>query len=100
MAKTQLVIVFIGLSINIWVIKLNLLLLLCRFKLIMDVISLDKTFVKKGKLKLQGNDFLYWQAQPYLIRLAVIEQLRNEYNQWRYGTEQGFQRVYRIIKRK
>ena len=66
----------------------------------MDTISLDKTFVKMGKLKQQGNDFLYWQAQPYLVRLAVIEEIRNEYNQWKYGTEQGFQRVYRIVKRK
>ena len=66
----------------------------------MDTISLDRTFVKKGKLKQQGNDFLYWQAQPYLVRLAVMEEIRNEYNRWKYGTEQGFQRVYRIVKRK
>jgi len=66
----------------------------------MDTTSLDRTFVKKGKLKQQGNDFLYWQTQPYLVRLAVMEEIRNEYNRWKYGTEQGFQRVYRIVKRK
>jgi hypothetical protein len=62
--------------------------------------QMDKTIVRKGKLKEQGNDFLYWQSQPYLVRLSTLEQIRNEYNTWKYGTEQGFQRVYRIIKRK
>lgn len=62
--------------------------------------QMDKTIVRKGKLKEQGNDFLYWQSQSYLVRLSTLEQIRNEYNTWKYGTEQGFQRVYRIIKRK
>ena len=62
--------------------------------------KIDKTTVRKGKMKEQGNDFLFWQSQPYENRLATIEQIRNEYNTWKYGVEQGFQRVYRIIKRK
>jgi hypothetical protein len=62
--------------------------------------KMDKTFVHNGKIKDQGNDFLYWQSQPYETRLAVIEQIRTEYNTWKYGAEQGFQRVYKIIKRK
>jgi len=61
--------------------------------------KIDKTFVRKGKIRQQGNDFLFWQSQPYEIRLATIEQLRQEYNTWKYGAEQGFQRVYRIVKR-
>ena len=65
-----------------------------------DSAKLDKTFVRKGKLKEQGNDFLYWQTQPFAKRLATIEQIRMEYNTWKYGTEQGFQRVYSIVKRK
>jgi hypothetical protein len=65
-----------------------------------NIEKMDKTFVRKGKIKEQGNDFLFWQSQPYEIRLATIEQIRNEYNTWKYGVEQGFQRVYRIIKRK
>jgi len=64
-----------------------------------DFGTIDKTFVRKGKIKEQGNDFLFWQSQPYEIRLATIEQIRNEYNTWKYGSEQGFQRVYRIVKR-
>ncbi len=66
----------------------------------MDISTIDKTFVRKGKLKQQGNDFLFWQSQPYVVRLATIEQIRQEYNTWKYGSEQRLQRVYRIIKRK
>ena len=61
---------------------------------------MDKTYIRKGKLKDQGNDFLFWQSQPFENRLATIEQIRKEYNSWKYGNEQGFQRVYKIIKRK
>ncbi len=62
--------------------------------------EIDKTFVRKGKLKEQGNDFEFWQTQSYEARLAVVEQIREEYNIWRYGSKQGFQRIYRIVKRK
>lgn len=61
---------------------------------------MDKTFVRKGKLKEQGNDFGFWQTQPYEVRLATVEQIRQEYNIWKYGSEQRFQRVYRRVKRK
>ena len=69
-------------------------------KVITNIDQMDKTFIRKGNIKEQGNDYLFWQSQPYEIRLATIEQIRNEYNTWKYGAEQGFQRVYRIIKRK
>jgi hypothetical protein len=59
--------------------------------------SIDKTYIRKGKIKEQGNDFLFWQSQPFEVRLATIEQIRQEYNSWKYGFEQGFQRVYRIV---
>jgi hypothetical protein len=65
-----------------------------------NIDHIDKSFVRKGKLKDQGNDFVFWQSQSYESGLATIEQLRNEYNTWKYVAEQGIQRVYRIIKRK
>jgi hypothetical protein len=61
--------------------------------------KMDKKFVRKGKLSEQGNDFLFWQSQPPEKRLLTVEQIRQEYNSWKYGSEQGFQRVYRIVKR-
>lgn len=61
--------------------------------------KMDRTVVRKGKIKEQGNDFLFWQTQSYLKRLETIEQIRQEFNLWKYGNEQGFQRVYTIVKR-
>ncbi len=56
--------------------------------------------VKKYDINNQPNDFSYWQSKSYQERLAALEQIRSEYNSWRYHAEQRFQRVYRIIKQK
>ncbi len=56
--------------------------------------------VNKYKMNEQPNDFLYWQSKSYENRLEALEQIRKEYNSWRYNAEQGFQRIYRIVKRK
>jgi len=53
----------------------------------------------KIKITEQKSDFAYWQTQPYFLRLAALEQIRQEYHQWRYGVQPGFQRIYTIIKR-
>jgi hypothetical protein len=62
--------------------------------------------VKKMKLNEEGNDFAYWQSQPYEARLAALEEIRREYQVWINSTSKetadvqpGFQRVCRIIKR-
>ena len=46
----------------------------------------------------QESDFSYWQAQPYHLRLAALEQIRREYHQWKYGAEPILQRIYSIAK--
>ncbi len=56
--------------------------------------------VKKYKIDEQPDDTSYWQSRSYAERLAALEEIRREYNQWKYGAEQRFQRVYRVIKRK
>lgn len=56
--------------------------------------------VNKIRLDEQISDFAFWQKKSYEERLAALENLRTEYNSWKYGTEQRFQRVYRIIKQK
>jgi hypothetical protein len=58
-----------------------------------------KKVVKKYKLDEQPRDFQFWQSKSYEERLNALEQIRSEYNSWRYDAEQGFQRVYRIVKR-
>lgn len=55
--------------------------------------------VKKYKLNEQPNDFIFWQSKTYEERLGALEQIRKEYNLWKYNAEQGFQRVCRIVKR-
>ena len=55
--------------------------------------------VRKTTLEEQGNDFAYWQTQPYEVRLATVEQIRREFHIWKYGAEPGFQRVLTITKR-
>lgn len=47
-----------------------------------------------------NSDYQYWKKQPYSKRLEALEEIRNEYNSWKYGAGRGFQRVYRIVKRK
>ncbi len=56
--------------------------------------------VKKYDINNQPNDFSYWKSKSYQERLAALEQIRSEYNSWRYHAEQRLQRVYRIIKQK
>ena len=61
---------------------------------------IDKTkirIIKKGEEK---SDFAFWQTQSYEARLEALELIREEYNRWKYGSEQGFKRVFKIIKRK
>lgn len=53
----------------------------------------------KTRISEQETDFAYWQTQPYQKRLATLEQIRQEYHAWRYGTQPRLQRVYRILKR-
>jgi hypothetical protein len=55
--------------------------------------------VRKVRLDEQGNDFAYWQSQPYRARIDALEQIREEYHLWKYGKEPGFQRIYTIVKR-
>jgi hypothetical protein len=60
--------------------------------------SIEKV-IKKYNIDEQPKDFTFWQSKSYEERLAALEQIRKEYNSWRYDAEQGFQRVFRIVKR-
>lgn len=45
-----------------------------------------------------GNQ-LYWLTLSFGERMAELEKMRQQINKRKYGTRQGFQRVYRITKR-
>jgi len=53
----------------------------------------------KVPVRRRKSDSAYWQAQPYQVRLAALEEIRQEYHRWKYGAEPRLQRVYTIAKR-
>ncbi len=60
-----------------------------------------KKVISKTKLSEQKSDFVFWQSKSYAERLTALEDIRQEYNNWKYtDAEQRFQRVYRIVKLK
>ena len=52
---------------------------------------------KKGE---EPDDVLYWLSRPPIERIVALEEIRKQYNDWKYGTGREFQRVYKIVKRK
>ena len=55
--------------------------------------------INKYKVDAQPKDLNYWQSRSFEERLDALEQIRQEYNTWRYNAQQGLQRVYRVVKR-
>jgi hypothetical protein len=65
----------------------------------MKSISSVKKCYTKVSIHDQKSDFAYWQTQPYQVRLAALEQIRQEFHRWKYGAEPRLQRVYSVVKR-
>lgn len=59
--------------------------------------SIAMTYTKVNQ-KQQPKDFTYWQTRHPSDRLAALEQIRQEYHQWKYDVQPRLQRVYRIVK--
>ncbi len=60
-----------------------------------------KKVITKTALNEQKSDFDYWQTKSYAERLQALEEIRREYNNWKYtDAEQRFQRVYRVVELK
>lgn len=64
-----------------------------------NIMSIIKV-VNKYKIDEQPSDFSFWQSKSHEERIDALEQIRQEFNNWKYNAEQRFQRVYKIIKRK
>lgn len=57
--------------------------------------------INKTKIGEETSDFAYWQTKSYGERLAALEDIRREYNNWKYtDAEQRFHRVCRVVKLK
>ena len=52
--------------------------------------------VKKGQ---DDSNLNYWLTLSYQQRMAELEKMRQQIIQEYYGIRQGFQRVYRVVKR-
>lgn len=52
---------------------------------------------KKGE---EPDDIFYWLSRPPIERVRALEEIRKQYNDWKYGAGLEFQRVYSIVKRK
>jgi len=61
-------------------------------------LSIEPTYTKL-RIDEQKTDFAYWQTQPYQLRLAALELIRQEFHRWKYGAEPRLQRVHTITKR-
>lgn len=66
----------------------------------MPIQRINKSQVAKYRKGEEPSDVAYWLRRPAIERIATLEQIREEYNQWKYGIESRFQRVYRVVKRK
>jgi hypothetical protein len=58
---------------------------------------MEKVIIKTN-IKQQTSDFQYWQQQTPKKRLETLEQIRQEYHQYKYNAQPRLQRVYTIIK--
>ena len=57
--------------------------------------------VVKQQMKNEPSQVGYWLSRSPGERIAALESIRREYNDWKYtDAEQRFQRVYRIVKLK
>jgi len=52
--------------------------------------------IKKGQ---DDANLKYWLSLTAQERMAELEKMREIINKQKYGTQQGFQRVYRVTKR-
>lgn len=52
--------------------------------------------VKKGE---DDSNLIYWLSLSHHERMVELEKIRQQINQKYYGNQQGFQRVYRVVKR-
>ncbi|GCA72556.1 hypothetical protein MiYa_04109 [Microcystis aeruginosa NIES-2519] len=58
-----------------------------------------KITYQKVNLKAPKTETAYWRSQSYQTRLSALEEIRQEYHQYKYNAEPRLQRVYTIVKR-
>ncbi len=69
-------------------------------KINMDLSAPTRPAIRIYKKGEEPDDVLYWLSRPAIERIRALEEIRKQYNDWKYGTGREFQRVYKIVKRK
>jgi hypothetical protein len=64
------------------------------------IISENKPAIRIYKKGEEPDESEYWLSRPPIERIRALEEIRKQYNDWKYGTGREFQRVYKIVKRK
>ncbi|MCA2626592.1 MULTISPECIES: hypothetical protein [unclassified Microcystis] len=59
-----------------------------------------KITYQKVNLKAPKTETAYWRSQSYQTRLSALEEIRQEYHQYKYNAEPRLQRVYTIANAK
>jgi hypothetical protein len=54
--------------------------------------------ITKTSLHAPNTDTTYWRTQSAIDRLTALEEIRQEYHQWKYGGQLEFQRICAIQK--
>ncbi len=54
----------------------------------------EKPFIRIYKKGQEPEDIFYWLSRPPIERIRAVEEIRKQYNDWKYGTGLEFQRVY------
>jgi hypothetical protein len=57
-----------------------------------------KKVVTKVRLNDKKTDKAYWRERSYTERLAALEEIRQEYHQWKYSGESRMQKAVKIIR--
>lgn len=81
--------------------EIRAIVLLPRGRFILMTDRKIERIVRMTNLHDEQSDFAYWQTKSYAERVAALEEIRREYNNWRYtDAERRFQRVWRIASLK
>ncbi len=59
--------------------------------------KIDRSQVKVVKKGQEEDDVFFWLERTPIERILALETIRQEYNQWKYGNQPEFQKVYKVV---
>lgn len=62
--------------------------------------NIESTYFKGFKKGEEPDDVLYWLSRLPIERIITLEEIRKQYNDWKYSSGREFRSVYKVVKRK